>query len=86
MWRCPDCGRTYDQPPAACVCGTARLDPGGDHRDERYSMLALRERLFQPQSADRSLIREEPYITVVFRVMLCLAFFAAIFLGVLLLV
>ena len=71
-WRCPDCGRTHDEPPEQCVCGSANVEPAaGD--EGRYSLLGVRRRLLSPSNADRSLIREEPYVRLLFRAVVALA-------------
>lgn len=76
-WRCRECGRTYYDPPEACVCGSADVGPdGGEAERSRFSLLALRERLLDPRNADRSLVRDEPYVALAFRVLL-----AAVLLG-----
>lgn len=82
-WRCADCDRTYDEPPETCVCGSARVDPDDEgDADGPYSLLALRERLFTPQDADRSLVRDEPYVTILFRVLFAVATIVAVLLAV----
>ncbi len=70
-WRCADCGRVHDDPPERCACGSANVEPAGG--DGRYSLLAVRRRLLSPADADRSLAREEPYVTLLFRVVVALA-------------
>lgn len=72
-WRCAECDRTYDEPPEVCVCGSANLEPRDDRDSERFSLLELRKRLLEPADADRSLVRDEPYVTVAFRILLVLA-------------
>lgn len=76
-WRCGDCDRTYDEPPETCVCGSANLNPAADEDGgrSRYSLLAFRERLLDPKNADRSLVRDEPYVSLAFRVLLAVAVF-----------
>lgn len=76
-WRCGDCDRAYDEPPETCVCGSSNLNPVTDEDDGRshYSLLAVRERLFDPKNADRSLVRDEPYVSLAFRVLLAVAVF-----------
>lgn len=70
-WRCGECGRTHDDPPETCVCGSADVGPdaGDDGESSRLSLLALRQRLLDPRNADRSLVREEPYVALAFRVL-----------------
>lgn len=81
-WRCRECGRRYDQPPEACACGSADVGPDGPgERRSRFSLLALRDRLVDPMSADRSLVREDSTVSLAFRLLL-----AASVLGVALLV
>ena len=71
-WRCADCGRVHDDPPERCACGSADVEPAaGD--DGRASLLAVRRRLLSPADADRSLIREEPYVRLLFRAVVALA-------------
>ena len=71
-WRCADCGRVHDDPPERCACGSAGVEPAaGD--DGRTSLLAVRRRLLSPADADRSLIREEPYVRLLFRAVVALA-------------
>ena len=71
-WRCADCGRVHDDPPERCACGSADVEPAaGD--DGRTSLLAVRRRLLSPADADRSLIREEPYVRLLFRAVVALA-------------
>lgn len=77
-WRCAECGRTYAEPPDVCVCGSANLEPRDDGDDGRFSLLELRRRLLEPGDADRSLVRDEPYVTAAFRVLLLLAVALAI--------
>lgn len=72
-WRCTECGRTHDEPPEICVCGSANLEPRDDGGAGRFSLLELRKRLLEPADADRSLVRDEPYVTVAFRILLVLA-------------
>ncbi|MEF8807501.1 hypothetical protein [Natronomonas sp.] len=74
-WRCGDCDRVYDEPPETCVCGSANLNPAADEDRgrSRYSLLALRERLLDPKNADRSLVRDEPYVSLAFRVLFAVA-------------
>jgi hypothetical protein len=81
-WRCGDCDRTYDEPPETCVCGSANLNPTADEEDGRshYSLLALRERLLDPKNADRSLVRDEPYVSLAFRILLAVAVFLVLLL------
>jgi|GEM_PF-2704084 hypothetical protein len=76
-WRCAECERVYDNPPGTCVCGAANVTPD-DGEDGRYSLSALRERLLDPQSSDRSLVRDEPYVAVAFRLLLALALLGAV--------
>lgn len=71
-WRCAECGRNHDEPPETCVCGSADVEPRDAPDDGRYSLLELRRRLLEPADADRSLVRDEPYVTVAFRVILVL--------------
>jgi hypothetical protein len=80
-WRCGDCDRTYEEPPETCVCGSANLNPTTDEDDRsHYSLLALRERLLDPKNADRSLIRDEPYVSLAFRILLAVAVFCVLLL------
>lgn len=81
-WRCRECGRTYDEPPEACACGSADVGPRDDVEAgrDRYSLLALRERLLDPRNADRSLVRDEPYVALAFRLLLAAALIAAVLL------
>jgi hypothetical protein len=68
-WRCRECGRTYDEPPETCVCGSPDVGPREDE-PSRFSLLALRKRLLDPGDADRSLVRDEPYVALAFRLLL----------------
>ena len=70
-WRCADCGRTHDEPPEQCVCGSANVEPAAGN-EGRYSLLGVRRRLLSPSDADRSLVREEPYVTLLFRAVVAL--------------
>lgn len=80
-WRCRECGRTYHEPPEACVCGSPEVDPDDGRRaDDRFSLLAIRQRLLDPGSADRSLVRDEPYVALAFRVLLAAAVLVVVFL------
>jgi hypothetical protein len=74
-WRCGDCDRTYDEPPETCVCGSANVVPDEEDGRSHYSLLALRERLLDPKNADRSLVRDEPYVSLAFRILLAVAVF-----------
>lgn len=87
-WRCRECGRSYHEPPETCVCGSASVDPTDDTEGGRsqFSLLALRQRLLDPQNADRSLVREEPYVTLLFRALVVASLFGAVLLAALLLV
>lgn len=87
-WRCRECGRTYQEPPEACVCGSADLDPadGEGPEEGRYSLLAIRQRLLDPENADRSLVREEPYVAIAFRLLLAVTLVVLVLLAVVLLV
>jgi hypothetical protein len=69
-WRCADCDRTYDRPLETCRCGSAAVHPDDGERTGRYSLLAIRRRLIDPGSADRSLVGDDRRITVVFRAVL----------------
>lgn len=81
-WRCAECDRAYDEPPETCVCGSAQVEPVDDEAaDGPYSLLALRERLLDPQDADRSLVRDEPYVTILFRVLFAVAAIGAVLIG-----
>ncbi|MUV86020.1 hypothetical protein GJ631_05390 [Natronomonas sp. CBA1123] len=80
-WRCGDCDRVYDEPPETCVCGSANLNPASDEDEggrSRYSLLAARERLLNHKNSDRSLVREEPYVSLAFRILLAVAVFCAV--------
>lgn len=72
-WRCAACDRLYDDPPETCVCGSSNLQPRTDDGSGRYSLRALRKRLVEPADADRSLVRDEPYVTGAFQVLAVLA-------------
>lgn len=86
-WRCRECGRTYDDPPETCVCGAADVGPrDGADGSERYSLLAVRERLLDPENADRSLVRDEPYVALAFRVLLAAVVLGTVLLALVLLV
>lgn len=87
-WRCRECGRTHDEPPEACACGSADVGPHEDvdGRRDRYSLLALRERLLDPWNADRSLVHDEPYVALAFRLLLAVAVLVTILLALSLLV
>lgn len=87
-WRCRECGRTHDEPPEACVCGSADVGPREDvdAGRERYSLLAIRERLLDPGNVDRSLVRDEPYVALAFRLLLAAAVLATVLLALSLLV
>ena len=70
-WRCADCGRAHDEPPEQCACGSSNVEPATDEAD-RYSLLGVRRRLLSPLDADRSLVRNEPYVTLLFRAVVAL--------------
>ena len=74
-WRCADCGRVYDEPPEQCTCGSSNVEPATDEVD-RYSLLGVRRRLLSPLEADRSLVRDEPYVTLLFRALVALTLLA----------
>ena len=86
-WRCRECGRRYDRPPETCACGSADVGPDepGDCRS-RFSLFALRERLVDPMNADRSLVRDESYVALAFRVLVAASILGAVFLALALLV
>lgn len=75
-WRCEDCDRTYDEPPETCVCGSPNVVPDEGKERSRYSLLAVRKRLLDPKNADRSLVRDEPYVSLAFRILLAFGVFA----------
>lgn len=82
-WRCAECDRAYDEPPETCVCGSVQVEPIDDEADEGpYSLLALRERLLHPKDADRSLVRDEPYVTILFRLLFAVAILGSILIAV----
>ena len=86
-WRCRECGRTHDEPPETCVCGSSDVGPAeGEGGRSRFSLLALRERLLEPGSADRSLVRDEPYVNLAFRVLLVAVLLGVVLIGLALLV
>ena len=70
-WRCADCGRVHDEPPEQCACGSSNVEPATDEAD-RYSLLGVHRRLLSPLDADRSLVRDEPYVTLLFRAVVAL--------------
>ena len=70
-WRCADCGRVHDEPPQRCAYGSSNVEPATDEAD-RYSLLGVRRRLLSPFDADRSLVRDEPYVTLLFRAVVAL--------------
>lgn len=72
-WRCAECDRLYDDPPGTCVCGSPNLRPRTDDDAGRFSLLELRKRLVDPAEADRSLVRDEPYVAGAFRILAVLA-------------
>ena len=86
-WRCADCDRTYDRPPETCRCGSAAVEPDdGDGHADRFSLPALRRRLLAPGDADRSLVRDEGRVALVFRVLLFVSLLVVVTVAVLLLV
>lgn len=87
-WRCRECGRTHDESPETCVCGSADVGPREEVDDGRdwYSLLAVRERLLDPGNADRSLVRDEPYVALAFRLLLAAAVLATVLIALVLLV
>lgn len=85
-WRCRECGRTYDEPPETCTCGSASIGPDdGEGGRSRFSLLALRQRLLDPGNADRSLVRDEPYVALAFRVLVVAALLGGLLLAALVL-
>ena len=74
-WRCADCDRVHDEPPERCACGSSDVEPATDERG-RYSLLGVRRRLLSPLDADRSLVRDEPYVTLLFRAVVALTLLA----------
>lgn len=85
-WHCRECGRAYHDPPEVCVCGSSDVGPRDDEGGRsRYSPLAIRERLLDPKNADRSLVRNEPYLSLAFRVLLTAAVLATVLLLIVLL-
>lgn len=86
-WRCADCDRRHDEDPGTCVCGSVNLEPADGSVDRsRFSLLAVRRRLLDPQNADRSLLRDEPYVSLAVRVLLVVGFLLALFAAVRILV
>lgn len=86
-WRCVECGRTHDQPPETCACGSANVEPADDNaEDDRFSLLAVRRRLLDPDSANRSLVRNDPRVAFAFRALLLVSLVALVVLAVVLLV
>jgi hypothetical protein len=80
-WRCAECSQVYDEAPETCVCGSSNVNPD-DGGKSRFSPAALRERLVDPQSSNRSLVREEPFIALAFRFVVALAFLGGVLLAV----
>lgn len=74
-WRCAECGRTYDEPPDTCTCGSATVEPADDGPDERFSLLAVRRRLLDPDAADRSLVSTDDRVVLAFRALLVVSLF-----------
>lgn len=79
-WRCAECDRIHDEPPEVCVCGSANLEPRENGGSTRFSLLEIRKRLVDPADAERSLVRDEPYVSIAFRILLLLAVGAGILL------
>ena len=84
-WRCADCSRVHDEPPEQCTCGSSNVEPATDEAD-RYSLLGVRRRLLSPLDADRSLVRDEPYVTLLFRAVVALTLLVLLAAAVLVLV
>ena len=79
-WRCADCDRRHDEDPGTCVCGSVNLEPTAGSVDRsRFSLLAVRRRLLDPLNADRSLVRDEPYVSLAVRVLLAVGIILAVF-------
>ncbi|WP_254841185.1 hypothetical protein [Natronomonas marina] len=85
-WRCRECDRTYEDPPETCRCGSTDVEPDDGGRESRYSLLAVRRRLLEPRSADRSLVDGDPRVGLVFRALFLLSVLALVSLAVVLLV
>ena len=79
-WRCADCDRRHDEDPGTCVCGSVDLEPTDSSVDRsRFSLLAIRRGLLDPQDADRSLVRDEPYVSLAVRVFFAVGILLALF-------
>lgn len=91
-WRCADCGRTHDDPPETCACGSPDIQPidgdasGTDIGDDRFSLVAVRRRLLDPAEADRSLVRDDPRVAFVFRALVLVSLVVLFVVAVVLLV
>lgn len=85
-WRCRECDRTYEDPPETCRCGSTDVEPDDGTRESRYSLLAVRRRLLDPAEADRSLVRGDRRISLVFRALFAVSLLALVLLAVTLLV
>jgi hypothetical protein len=82
-WRCADCDRRHDDDPGTCVCGSVNLEPTDRSASgSRFSLLAVRRRLLAPGDADRSLVRNEPYVSLAVRVVLAVGILVALFVAV----
>ncbi len=71
-WVCTSCDRTYHEPPEECpVCGSGAVVPAEGRGESRVdSLLAnVRGALTDPATVDRSLVRPESTVSLVFRLL-----------------
>ena len=71
-WVCTECERTYHEPPEEClVCGSGAVVPAEERGESRVDSLManVRGALTDPSTVDRSLVRPESTVSLVFRLL-----------------
>ena len=72
-WVCTECDRTYHEAPEYCqLCGNEDLVPADGHPD-RFSLSGLHDRLFDPLSAESSLVEFNKTVNLAFAVLVVLS-------------
>lgn len=72
-WECTECGRTYHEAPEVCqICGQEDLVPA-DARDDRFTAGRIADRLFDPLSAETSLVEFNATVNLAFALLVALS-------------